>query len=625
MIKKLASHVKQYKRSALLTPVCAAGEVVMEVLIPLVMAQLINQGIEAGNMSALIKYGLIMMGLALVSLFFGVACAHLASHASTGFGANLRRAMYENIQRFSFSNIDKFSTAGLVTRLTTDVTNIQNSFQMITRIAVRSPLMLLFSLVAALSISGKLSVIFLVALVFLGVALSLIIGTVSKVFSRVFKMYDALNASVQENVKGIRVVKAFVREEYEGKKFREASGGVYKLFVKAENIIALNGPVMMGTVYTVILLLSWFGAKLVCTPESGMLVGDLSALFSYVMSILMNLMMLSMIFVNLSMSAAAGKRIVEVLDEEPSITNPAEPLTEVKDGSIEFSDVHFKYHTEGSGDDILEDVNLLIHSGETIGVIGGTGCGKTTLVSLISRLYDVTEGSVKVGGRDVRDYDMEALRDQVAVVLQKNVLFSGTILENLRWGKEDATLEECQAVCRQACADEFIEKMPDKYDTFIEQGGTNVSGGQKQRLCIARALLKKPRVLILDDSTSAVDTATDAKIRRAFREAIPGTTKIIIAQRIASVQDADRIIVMEDGKIAAFDTHENLLEKSEIYREIYETQTSGSGDFDETNSDKDIEVYDINKQQPKKPGMPPFPMPPMGDKKSRKHKEVKMP
>ena len=625
MIKKLASYVKQYKRSAFLTPACAAGEVVMEVLIPLVMAQLINQGIEAGNMSALIKYGLLMMLLALVSLFFGVACAHLASHASTGFGANLRQAMYQNIQRFSFANIDKFSTAGLVTRLTTDVNNIQNSFQMITRIAVRAPLTLVFSLVAALSISGKLSVIFLVALVFLAVALSLIISTVSKVFTQLFKKYDALNASVQENIKGIRVVKAFVREDHEGKKFREASGGVYKLFVKAENIIALNGPVMMTTVYTVILLLSWFGAKLVCTPESGMLVGDLSALFSYVMSILMNLMMLSMIFVSLSMSAAAGKRIVEVLDEQPSITNPDKPLTEVKDGSIDFNGVHFKYHTEGSGDDILEDINLHIHSGETVGIIGGTGCGKTTLVSLISRLYDVTEGSVCVGGQDVRAYDMEALRDQVAVVLQKNVLFSGTILENLRWGKEDATLEECQAVCRQACADEFIEKMPDKYETFIEQGGTNVSGGQKQRLCIARALLKKPRVLILDDSTSAVDTATDTKIRRAFKEAIPGTTKLIIAQRIASVQDADRIIVMEDGKVAAFDTHENLLANCDIYREIYETQTSGSGDFDETNSDKDIEVYDINKQAPKKPGMPPFPMPPMGEKKSRKHKEVKMP
>ncbi len=623
MIKKLASYVKQYKRSAILTPVCAAGEVVMEVLIPLVMAQLINQGIEGGDTGALVKYGLLMMLLALVSLFFGVACAHLASHASTGFGANLRRAMYENIQRFSFANIDKFSTAGLVTRLTTDVTNIQNTFQMITRIAVRSPLTLIFSLVAALSISGKLSLIFLAALVFLGIALSLIIGTVSKLFSQVFKKYDELNASVQENVKAVRVVKAFVREEHETKKFKKASGNVYQLFVKAENIIALNGPVMMGTVYTVILLLSWFGAKLVCDPASGMQVGDLSATFSYVMSILMNLMMLSMIFVNLSMSAAAGKRIVEVLDEEPSIVDPEKPLTEVADGSIDFDHVCFKYHAEGSGDNILSDIDLHIHSGETIGIIGGTGCGKTTLVSLISRLYDVTEGSVRVGGEDVRAYDLEALRDQVAVVLQKNVLFSGTILDNLRWGKEDATLEECQDVCRQACADEFIEKMPDKYETFIEQGGTNVSGGQKQRLCIARALLKKPRVLILDDSTSAVDTATDAKIRRAFAHAIPGTTKLIIAQRIASVQDADRIIVMEDGRIAAFDTHEALLEKSDIYREIYETQTGGSGDFDETNSDKDIEVYDINKVSTKeKPGMPPFPMPPMKGRKDRKHKEV---
>ncbi len=623
MIKKLASYVKQYKRSAILTPVCAAGEVVMEVLIPLVMAQLINQGIEGGDTGALIKYGLMMMGLALVSLFFGVACAHLASHASTGFGANLRRAMYENIQRFSFSNIDKFSTAGLVTRLTTDVSNIQNTFQMITRIAVRSPLTLIFSLVAALSISGKLSLIFLAALVFLSIALSLIISTVSKLFSQVFKKYDELNASVQENVKAVRVVKAFVREEHETKKFKKASGNVYKLFVKAENIIALNGPVMMGTVYTVILLLSWFGAKLVCDPASGMLVGDLSATFSYVMSILMNLMMLSMIFVNLSMSAAAGKRIVEVLDEEPSIVDPEKPLTEVADGSIDFDHVCFKYHAEGSGDNILSDIDLHIKSGETIGIIGGTGCGKTTLVSLISRLYDVTEGSVRVGGQDVRAYDIEALRDQVAVVLQKNVLFSGTILDNLRWGKADATLEECQAVCRQACADEFIEKMPDKYDTFIEQGGTNVSGGQKQRLCIARALLKNPRVLILDDSTSAVDTATDAKIRKAFAEAIPGTTKLIIAQRIASVQDADRIIVMEDGRIAAFDTHEALLETSDIYREIYETQTSGSGDFDETNSDKDIEVYDVNKASKKeKPPLPPFPMPPAKGRKDRKHKEV---
>ncbi len=607
MIKKLASYVKQYKRSAILTPICAAGEVLMEVLIPLVMAQLINQGVSAGDMHALIKYGLLMMVLALLSLAIGVACAHLASHASTGFGANLRQAMYENIQRFSFANIDKFSTAGLVTRLTTDVTNIQNTFQMITRIAVRAPLTLICSLVAALSINARLSIIFLVALVFLGITLSIIITTVSRLFSQVFKKYDALNASVQENVKAIRVVKAFVREDHEREKFHEASGNVYKLFVKAENIIALNHPVMMATVYTVILLLSWFGANLVC--DGSMAVGDLSAMFSYVMSILMNLMMLSMIFVNLTMTSAAGKRVLEVIEEEPSIVDPEQPVMDVKNGDIDFNHVSFKYHSEGSGDNILQDIDLHIKSGETIGIIGGTGCGKTTLISLISRLYDVTEGSVCVGDVDVRSYDLEALRNQVAVVLQQNVLFSGTILDNLRWGKEDATLEECQAVCRQACADEFIEKMPDKYDTFIEQGGTNVSGGQKQRLCIARALLKKPRVLILDDSTSAVDTATDAKIRRAFKEAIPGTTKIIIAQRIASVQDADRIIVMEDGRITNFDTHENLLEKSDIYREIFEAQVGGSGDFDETNSDKDIEVYDINKvsEKQRKPGMPPFP------------------
>ena len=620
MIKKLASHVKQYKWSAILTPICAAGEVVMEVLIPLTMAELINQGIKGSDTQALIKYGLLMMLLALVSLFFGVACAHLASHASSGFGANLREAMYRNVQRFSFANIDKFSTAGLVTRMTTDVMNVQNSFQMITRIAVRSPLSLIFSLVAAFKVSGQLSGIFMGAIVVLTIALVLIIRAASKLFTQVFKKYDALNASVQENVGAIRVVKAFVREEHEKDKFEKASRGVYDLFVKAEKIIALNGPVMNLVVYTVTILLAWFGAHLVVeyNPALGLGLeeGDLTAMFDYVMRILMNLMMLSMIFVSLTMSAAAGKRIVEVLDEEPSLTDPENPVTDVKDGSIDFENVSFTYHAEGSGDDILEDIDLHIHSGETVGVIGGTGCGKSSLVNLISRLYDVKEGSVKVGGVDVREYDMEALRNQVAVVLQKNVLFSGTILENLRWGKEDATLEECQAVCRQACADEFIERMPDKYDTYIEQGGTNVSGGQKQRLCIARALLKKPRVLILDDSTSAVDTATDAKIRRAFAEAIPGTTKLIIAQRVASVQDADRIIVMEDGRIAAFDTHEKLLESCEIYREIYETQTSGSGDFDETDSDRDIEVFDPSKAAEKAhgaPGMPPFP-PPRGKK-----------
>ncbi len=627
MLKKLASYIRQYKRSTILTPLCAAGEVVMEVLIPLVMAKLINEGISRGDMNALVKYGLLMMLLALASLFFGVACAHLASHASSGFGANLRQAMYENVQRFSFANIDKFSSAGLVTRMTTDVMNIQNTFQMITRIAVRSPLSLIFSLVAAVTISPKLSLIFVGAIVVLSIALSLIISKASKLFTQMFKKYDALNSAVQENVGAIRVVKAFVREEHETEKFQKASRGVYDLSISAEKIIALNGPIMNVVVYTVTILLAWFGAHMVV--ESGLAggigleVGELSALFDYVMRILMNLMMLSMIFVNLTMSGAAARRVVEVLDEEPSLTDPEKPLTDVKDGSIDFNHVSFKYQTDGHGEDILQDIDLHIHSGETVGVIGGTGCGKTTLVSLISRLYDVTEGSVSVGGMDVRRYEMEALRDQVAVVLQKNVLFSGTILENLRWGDENATLEQCQEACRQACADEFIQKMPDKYDTYIEQGGTNVSGGQKQRLCIARALLKKPRILILDDSTSAVDTATDAKIRKAFATAIPGTTKIIIAQRVASVQDADRIIVMEDGRIAAFDTHEKLLESCDIYREIYETQTSGAGDFDETNSDRDVEVYDPQKAaQAAKKAMPPFPMPPAGKKARQARKEV---
>ena len=622
MIKKLASHVKQYKWSAILTPICCAGEVVMEVLIPLAMAQLINQGIQGQDMSALVRYGLLMMGLALVSLFFGVAAAHLASHSSSGFGANLRDAMYENVQRFSFSNIDKFSTAGLVTRMTTDVMNIQNTFGMITRMAVRAPLSLLFSLVAAIMISPKLSLVFLGAIIVLALALYLIIRTASKLFTQVFKKYDALNASVQENVGAIRVVKAFVREDHETQKFRKASRGVFDLFVKAEKIIALNGPIMNLVVYSVTILLAWFGAHMVVESGAvgGLEVGDLSAMFGYVMRILMNLMMLSMIFVSLTMSAAAGKRIVEVLDEEPDLSNPEEPVYNVADGSIDFNDVYFTYHAEGSGDDILEDIDLHIHSGETIGVIGGTGSGKTSLVNLISRLYDVKSGSVKVGGVDVRQYDMEALREQVAVVLQKNVLFSGSVLENLRWGKADATLEECQEVCRMACADEFISRMPDGYESHVEQGGANFSGGQKQRLCIARALLKKPRVLILDDSTSAVDTATDAKIRHAFAEVIPGTTKIIIAQRVASVENADRIIVMDDGRIAAFDSHEKLMETCDIYREIYETQTSGSGDFDETDSDHDIEVYDPNKaaagKKPPLPGMPPFP--PRGGKKAFK-------
>ena len=551
MLKTLAAQIKQYKKSTILTPIFAALEVVMEVLIPMAMARLVKYGIEGGDTGAIYRYGFLMMAMAMLSLVFGSVCAHTASHASTGFAANLRDGMYRNIQRFSFANIDKYSTAGLVTRMTTDVTNVQNAFQMITRIAVRSPLTLIFSMIAAFVINPELAGVFLIPLVLLGVVLGLIIKRATHLFDQVFKKYDDLNASVQENVSGIRVVKAFVREDFEDKKFGKAATNVYNLFVKAECIIAFNSPVMMLTIYGSVMALSWLGASLV--TGGSLDVGDLTAMFTYVMNMLMNLMMLSMIFVMLTMSAASARRIVEVLNEEPSLSNPEQPL---------------------------ETVDLHIKSGETVGIIGGTGCGKSTLVSLISRLYDATEGSVEVGGVDVRKYDMEALRNQVAVVLQKNVLFSGSILENLRWGNENATLEECKEVCAQACADEFIDRMPDGYDTHIEQGGTNVSGGQKQRLCIARALLKKPRVLILDDSTSAVDTATDAKIRRAFAQRIPGTTKIIIAQRISSVQDADRIIVMDNGRVEAFDTHENLLKKSDLYREIYETQTSGGGDFD---------------------------------------------
>ncbi len=584
MLKTLAAQIKQYKKAALLTPLFAALEVVMEVLIPLVMARLINEGISAGDTSAILKYGLIMAAMAMLSLLFGTVCAHTASYASTGFAANLREGMYRNIQRFSFANIDKYSTAGLVTRMTTDVTNVQNAFQMIMRIAVRSPLTLIFSMVAAFSISPSLSSVFLVPLVFLAIVLGILIKLTMKLFDQVFRKYDDLNASVQENVGGIRVVKAFVREDYENKKFTKAAENVYRMFVKAESIIAFNGPVMMLAIYSSVLALSWLGATAV--TNGTMPVGDLSAMFTYIINALSNLMMLSMIFVMLTMSAASGRRIAEVLQEEPSLKNPEKPLETVADGSIDFDHVMFKYHADGQGDPILNDIDLHIRSGETIGIIGGTGCGKSTLVNLISRLYDTTEGTVRVGGVDVRKYDMEALRNQVAVVLQKNVLFSGSILDNLRWGNENATLEECREVCTQACADEFIERFPDGYETHIEQGGTNVSGGQKQRLCIARALLKKPRVLILDDSTSAVDTATDAKIRRAFAQRIPGTTKIIIAQRVASVQDADRIIVMDNGRVEAFDTPEKLLKESQLYREIYEMQTSGGGDFDSPDQQK---------------------------------------
>ena len=578
MLKTLMRQIKEYKTVSILTPTFAALEVLMEVLIPFTTASLIDQGIQAGNMAEILKYGLYMILLAFLSLFFGVAAAKTAAKASAGFAYNLREAMYETVQTFSFSNIDKFSTAGLITRMTTDVSNIQNAFQMILRIAVRAPLTMICSMVMCFVINQRLSLIFLVALVILAVVLFSIIRVVSKLFQQVFQKYDALNASVQENVSAIRVVKAFVREEHETSKFTKAAENVYKLFVKAESIVALNGPFMMLIVYGCIIALSWFGAHFIVAGN--LTTGELTSLFSYVMSTLMSLMMLSMIFVMLTMSTASGKRICEVLHEKPDIVNPANPVMEVKDGAIDFNHAFFSYH-KGSGEDALKDIDLHINSGETIGIIGGTGCGKSSLVNLISRLYDVKSGSVCVGGLDVREYDLDTLRNQVAVVLQKNVLFSGTILDNLRWGKEDATEEECHEVCRQACADEFIERMPDKYNTWIEQGGTNVSGGQKQRLCIARALLKKPKVLILDDSTSAVDTATDAKIRKAFAQKIPGTTKIIIAQRVASVENADRIIVMEDGRIDAFDTHENLLATNEIYREIYETQTQGSGDFDE--------------------------------------------
>ncbi len=578
MIKTLFRQVKQYKKASLLTPLFAALEVLMEVLIPFVTAELIDKGIQGGSIAYVWRYGLLMVAMAMLSLLFGLLAAKFAATASSGFAANLRNAMYENIQTFSFSNIDKFSTAGLVTRMTTDVTNIQNAYQMVLRIAVRAPMTMILSMVMCFVINHELSLVFLVAVAVLAVGLIFIVRRAMRLFDDVFHKYDDLNASVQENVSAIRVVKAFVREDYEKKKFNKAAENVYRLFVKAEKTIAVNGPLMMLVVYGCIIALSWFGAQFVVGGK--LTTGELTSLFSYVMSVLMSLMMLSMIFVMLTMSLASGRRIAEVLNEKPDLTNPAEPVMDIPNGQIDFDHVSFAYK-HGTGESTLKNIDLHIKSGETIGIIGGTGCGKSSLVNLISRLYDASEGTVRVGGRDVREYDMEALRDKVAVVLQKNVLFSGTILENLRWGKEDATLEECKEVCAQAWADEFIDKMPDGYDTFIEQGGNNVSGGQKQRLCIARALLKKPRILILDDSTSAVDTATDAKIRKAFAQKIPGTTKLIIAQRVASVQGADRIIVMDDGRVVAFDSHDNLMKNNEIYREIYETQTQGGGDFDQ--------------------------------------------
>lgn len=584
MIQTLFRQIKGYKTVSVLTPLFTALEVLMEVLIPFVTASIIDKGIEAGDMKQIYFYGAIMLVLAFVSLASGALAGKYAAAASSGFACNLREGMYENIQTFSFSNIDKYSTAGLVTRMTTDVTNVQNAYQMILRIAVRAPLMLICSMGMCFFINLRLSLIFLAAIVVLAAALICIMRKTTRIFDDVFKKYDDLNASVQENVSAIRVVKAFVREDYENSKFKKAAENLYRLFVKAEGLLALNNPVMMLVVYGCIIGLSWFGAQFIVAGD--LTTGELTSMFSYVMSVLMSLMMLSMIFVMLTMSAASGRRIAEVLNEKADLVNPENPLENIEDGRVDFNHVSFAYQ-HGSGEEALHDIDLHIKSGETIGVIGGTGCGKSSLVNLISRLYDVNSGSVCVGGKDVRSYDLEALRNQVSVVLQKNVLFSGTILDNLRWGKEDATLKECREACRQACADEFIEKLPEGYDTWIEQGGTNVSGGQKQRLCIARALLKKPKILILDDSTSAVDTATDARIREAFAKKIPGTTKIIIAQRVSSIQDADRILVLEEGQISGFDTHENLLKDNAIYREIYETQIKGGGDFDQPQKEEE--------------------------------------
>lgn len=551
----------------------------MEILIPFITASIIDKGIQAGDMRKVGIYGGIMLVIAFLSLFCGIQAGKYAAAASTGFACNLREKMYENIQTFSFSNIDKFSTAGLVTRMTTDVTNVQNAYQMIIRIAVRAPLMMICSITMCVIISPRLSLIFFVALIFLGFVLFFIIYKVTPVFTSGFEKYDELNASVQENISGIRVVKAFVREDHEKKKFNKAADNLYKTFVKAESFLAFNTPTMMLVVYGCIVALSWFASHFIVSGS--ITTGNLTSMFSYVMSMLMSLMMLSMIFVMVSMSAASARRISEVLNEKADLANPEKPYEEVEDGRIDFNHVNFSYR-KNSTEDTLHDIDIHINAGETIGIIGGTGCGKSSFVSLISRLYDVTEGSVCVGGKDVRTYDMDALRNQVAVVLQKNVLFSGTILDNLRWGDDNASYEDCVEACKQACADEFIERMPKKYDTWIEQGGTNVSGGQRQRLCIARALLKKPKVLILDDSTSAVDTATDAKIKQAFAQKIPGTTKLIVSQRISSIQDADRIIVLEDGKVSGFDTHENLMENNKVYREICEVQMQGGGDFDES-------------------------------------------
>ena len=578
MIKKLASHLGEYRRAALLTPMFSALEAVMDILLPTIMAFIIDLGIEKGDMNAIVKYGLLTFAVAAIALLLGVLAGKYAAEASTGFAGNLRDAMYENIQHYSFSNIDKFSTAGLVTRMTTDVTNLQNAFQMMERMCVRAPVHLVFALIMAFSIGGPLALIFVVAVAFLLAVLASIMVPTFKIFDRVFKNYDNLNASVQENVSAIRVVKSFVREGFENEKYTKACEGLYQQFVNAESRLSFNSPAMLTAIYGCNIALSWFGAKYIL--HGALTTGQLNALFGYIMNILMALMMLSMAFVMISMSAASAKRIVEVLDEKTDLPPAKAPVQEVRDGSIRFDHVTFKYK-HGSGQPVLNDITFDIKPGETLGIIGGTGSAKSSLVQLIPRLYDAETGTVSVGGVDVRDYNLDVLRHEVSMVLQKNVLFSGTILDNLRWGNENASEEECIRVAKLACADEFIERFPDKYNTWIEQGGSNVSGGQKQRLTIARALLRKPKVLILDDSTSAVDTATDAKIRKAFREEIPGTTKIIIAQRISSVQDADRILVLDNGQINGLGTHEELLKTNTIYQEVYNSQTQGgSGDFD---------------------------------------------
>ena len=582
MLKTLFAQVKEYRNASLATPLCMIGEVICEMIIPMLMASIVDKGVNAGDMGHICRIGAVMIVIAALGLLCGLLGGIFAAKASTGVAKNLRKSMFENIQTFSFANIDKFSIAGLVTRMTTDVTNVQNAYQMLLRMAFRAPTTLVVAMVMAFLINRRLATIYLIAVGFLAAVLSYIIVHATKYFRQVFEKYDELNASVQENVSGIRVVKAFVREDYENERFSKAAGNLYGMFIRAEKYLTLNAPVMQITVYTCILLISWLGARMIV--GSTLTTGELMSLLTYCMNILMSLMMLSMIFVMLTMSAASGRRIAEVLNEKSTLAEPDHPDYEVKDGSVVFDHVFFSYN-ENAEKPVLDDICLSIRSGETIGIIGGTGSSKSSLVNLISRLYDVTGGSVSVGGKDVRTYDMDTLRNQVAVVLQKNVLFSGTVLDNLRWGNPDASREECEKACRLACADEFISRLENGYDTYIEQGGSNLSGGQRQRLCIARALLKNPKILILDDSTSAVDTATDARIRRAFAEEIPQITKIIIAQRISSVEHADRIIVMEDGRINGFDTHERLIETNEIYRDVYESQMSGARDFDAVTAD----------------------------------------